>query len=359
MKFIHLADVHLGASPDAGKPWGENRGREIWNTFEGVMKSAKAKEVDLVLIAGDLFHRQPLLRELKEVDYLFSRLGNTQVVLIAGNHDCVSVNSYYNTFEWSENVHFIWEKDMTRIRLSLPSCRRPVDIYGFSYHDKTDTRRMYDHVSVVDQDAINILLGHGGDELHCPYSVPLVAKQGFDYVAFGHIHKAGMSETQAVANVGSLEPLDETETGVHGYILGEIDENKHCHMTFYNASYRQYVDTVISVNEASTNGSIQDVLRKKIEQCGSHNIYKVILKGERSGEVEFDQDYLEAMGNVIVSDQTVPNYDLEKLYQENRDNLLGRYIERMLEPGEQMTEKEKKALYYGVHALLDTMEVGN
>ena len=42
---------------------------------------------DLLLVAGDLFHRQPLLRELKEVDGLFASLDRTQVVLVAGNHD--------------------------------------------------------------------------------------------------------------------------------------------------------------------------------------------------------------------------------------------------------------------------------
>ena len=45
------------------------------------------EQTDLLLIAGDLFHRQPLKKELKEVDYYFSRLSRTKVVLIAGNHD--------------------------------------------------------------------------------------------------------------------------------------------------------------------------------------------------------------------------------------------------------------------------------
>ena len=38
------------------------------------------EQTELLLIAGDLFHRQPLLRELKEVDYLFGSLTKTQVV---------------------------------------------------------------------------------------------------------------------------------------------------------------------------------------------------------------------------------------------------------------------------------------
>ena len=60
-----------------------------------------------MLIAGDLFHRQPLLRELKELRDLFGTLKATQVVLIAGNHDYLKRDSYYRTFVWGENVHMI------------------------------------------------------------------------------------------------------------------------------------------------------------------------------------------------------------------------------------------------------------
>ena len=63
MKFIHIADVHLGACPDQGKPWAGAREREIWDSFYRVLQTAKEQQVDFVLIAGDLFHRQPLKRE--------------------------------------------------------------------------------------------------------------------------------------------------------------------------------------------------------------------------------------------------------------------------------------------------------
>ena len=30
MLMIHTADLHLGASPDAGEPWGKNRKQELF-----------------------------------------------------------------------------------------------------------------------------------------------------------------------------------------------------------------------------------------------------------------------------------------------------------------------------------------
>ena len=84
MRFIHMADVHLGAAPDGKADWSEARKNEIWETFRSSIADARRENVDLLLIAGDLFHRQPLLEELREVNYLFSTLQNTRVVLIAG-----------------------------------------------------------------------------------------------------------------------------------------------------------------------------------------------------------------------------------------------------------------------------------
>ena len=105
MKFIHIADVHLGAKPDKDKPWGKEREGHSWLAFTEVITKAKEEQVQLLLIAGDLFHRQPLIRELKDVSYQFSRIPQTQVVLIAGNRDYLGENSCYRTFSWGENVH--------------------------------------------------------------------------------------------------------------------------------------------------------------------------------------------------------------------------------------------------------------
>ena len=107
MRFIHTGDIHLGAMPESRKEWAKNRGDEIWQTFERLIKKIKAQPVDMLIIAGDLFHRQPLLRELKEVDYLFSTIPETKVVLCAGNHDAIKKGSFYDGFKWSDNVIFI------------------------------------------------------------------------------------------------------------------------------------------------------------------------------------------------------------------------------------------------------------
>ncbi|RGY79251.1 hypothetical protein DXA21_22615 [Parabacteroides distasonis] len=60
MKFIHTGDIHLGAHPENKKEWAAKRGDEIWESFERLIKKIKMQPVDLLIIAGDMFHRQPL-----------------------------------------------------------------------------------------------------------------------------------------------------------------------------------------------------------------------------------------------------------------------------------------------------------
>ena len=84
MKFIHTGDIHLGAHPENKKEWAAKRGDEIWESFERLIKKIKMQPVDLLIIAGDMFHRQPLLREVREVDYLLSTIPDTKIVLSSG-----------------------------------------------------------------------------------------------------------------------------------------------------------------------------------------------------------------------------------------------------------------------------------
>ena len=38
MKFIHIADVNLGAQPDRGRIWSDVRAKEIYSTFHRVIE---------------------------------------------------------------------------------------------------------------------------------------------------------------------------------------------------------------------------------------------------------------------------------------------------------------------------------
>ena len=158
MRFIHIADVHLGMTPDAGKPWSDCRAKEITDTFHRVIEMCNIEEVDLLFIAGDLFHRQPLLRELKEVNYAFSKLKDTKVVLIAGNHDFISQRSHYGSFIWNDNVFMMEHEQLEDIYFQEINTR----VYGFSYHTRNISDGRLNQATPGNETCINILLAHGG-----------------------------------------------------------------------------------------------------------------------------------------------------------------------------------------------------
>ncbi|HIY19450.1 MAG TPA: DNA repair exonuclease, partial [Candidatus Blautia avistercoris] len=160
MKFIHIADVHLGANPDLEYPWGADRKREIWNTFRRVIEETKREKADLLLIAGDLFHRQPLKKELKEVNGLFRSIPDTKVVLIAGNHDFIQKNSNYRTFSWASNVTGLWGRELEMAEFpEINTC-----VYGLSYWSREIREPLYEGIYSGKPAGFQILLAHGGDE---------------------------------------------------------------------------------------------------------------------------------------------------------------------------------------------------
>lgn len=347
LKFIHIADVHIGATPDAGYRWSEDRRREIIESFKNILHICNKEEVDLLLIAGDLFHKQPLVRELKELNYLFEQLNTTKVILIAGNHDYISRHSNYLNFKWNRNVTMLMSKEMESVYFEELN----TEVYGFSYHERDILEPKIDHISPNRLDRINILLAHGGDERNVPINKSKLKETAFDYIALGHIHKPEIINHH-IAYSGSLEPLDKNEIGERGYILGNIEKGK-CNIQFIPNSIRKYYHLEILCEKNMTNEALLDASAKKIQEYGSKNIYKLILTGIRAEEIHFDINRFMLLGNVIdVVDQTVPDYDFNELYEENKNNLIGMYIDNICNSGEE-DEIIRKSLYYGIEALLN------
>lgn len=347
MKFIHIADVHLGAEPDVKREYSSPRSRELWDTFEKIIGICEEEQTDLLLIAGDLFHRQPLLRELKEVNYLFSSLTHTKVVLIAGNHDYLAPNSYYRTFSWDENVYPLLQSELGYVVFE----ELDTAVYGFSYESREIREARYDSVQAKGLAKQEILLAHGGDEKHIPIRRSTLERSGFDYIALGHIHKPREVIVNQAFYAGALEPIDKNDTGKHGYIRGEI-RNGTVRTEFVPFAKREYFQLSLKVKPDMTVGSLRAWIRQIVEERGRENIYQFILKGFRDSDIDFESLSLEVGESVLeIVDETKAAYDLEKLMTENADNLIGRYI-RLLEGCEEGSV-EQLALYEGVQALLE------
>ncbi len=302
----------------------------------------------MLLIAGDLFHRQPLMRELKEVKQLFSRLTVTQVVIIVGNHDYLRMNSFYRTFEWDSHVHMLLDRSIDCIE--LPEINTAV--YGHSYYAKEIVEKTFEHADAEHVQPYEILMLHGGDEKHIPVKKDELLKLGYDYIAMGHIHKPTVLAPGKIQYAGALEPIDNNDTGLHGYIKGEITEAG-CKTEFVPFASREYKHLEIKASGSMSGYALKEKVKKAIEKNGCHNIYKVKLTGFRDPEILFDLSNFDVYENIVeLIDDTKPFYNFEKIQIQNADNILGYLIADWKDCDRESVEY--LALCEGVQALLET-----
>lgn len=354
IRFIHLADVHLGAVPDRGCPWSREREEEIWETFRRVIATIRKSPVDLLFIAGDLFHRQPLLSELREINDLFATIPGTRVFLMAGDNDYMKEESFYRTFKWNDNVSFFDGESRTCIEIP----EKNIYVYGLSYEHREIHEALYDDWKKSDKRGFHVLMAHGGDEQHIPLDFRKLAEGGFDYIALGHRHQHQAPLRDWTLYSGALEPIDRNDLGEHGYIEGTYDEGTvRTHLVPFAS--RSYQNLLLTVREGSTQHTLEEMLRNEIMKRGGKNIYRVIIQGTRSPGSLLLAERLKTMGNIVeVLDESRPAYDLKKLHEQYKGTLIGDYIEQFTDNGHRPVV-EDKALYHGLQSLLNASVLVN
>ncbi len=358
MKFLHAGDVHLGAEPESGTGLGPVRRAELWDAFRDIIEICEQEQVDVLLLPGDLFHGQPLLREVKEVDYLFRRLTHTRVVMCAGNHDCLLPSSHYYDVTFPEHVTFLMDNRVDRVY--FPELN--VEVSGLSYETRQISEARYDFFHSSNPERITILLAHGNilcNDKSIPLHRSALETAGFDYVALGHLHNR-FEISERIAYSGSLEPLNRGETGAKGYITGEITkkngEPSKIQWRFVPHARRNYIPLEFKTSVQTTELSLCSELSAIMQERGPEHMYLVTLTGTRARETVWNTEILcstlekRGMHVVELKDETVPDFPVDKLREELEDTLVGRFIKRM----ETVEDSKLRslALQYGLQALL-------
>ncbi len=346
MKFMHVSDVHLGVRPDDGKPWSERRARDIWDSFAELIGRAQREEPDFLFVAGDLFHAQPLKKEIREVNALFEKIPRTNVIIMMGNHDYLRPKSYYLSYPWAENVYLFRREEIEAI--DFPE--QNVTVYGLSYWHRAIRERLYDGARPANPERINVLMVHGGDEQHIPFSAQKLVEAGFDYVACGHIHKVEQLVSGRAVMAGALEPTDCNDLGPHGYWTGEITKGGRS-LSFFPVQKCQYRHETYAVNRNTTERELLEWERELLRGSEAYQLFRIFLVGKVSPDAELPVERLAEPEQVIdVQCDLQEDYDYEKIRRGQEHTLLGRYVDVMLE--KEQNAVTQKALEYGVGALL-------
>lgn len=193
LSVLHTADVHLdsdGIGP-AQQAAHNERGRQL---FRRIVDRALADQVDLVLIAGDLFdHNRASDETIAFVRGQLDRL-RQPVVILPGNHDALRANAIYDRYDFSagaSHVHVIRLLDGQTIE--LPDLDTVV--WGRAMEEHTPEFRPLADLPVRDAGRWSLVMAHGfffAERQRPDRSSPIFAEEirdsGWDYLALGHHH---------------------------------------------------------------------------------------------------------------------------------------------------------------------------
>ena len=276
MKFVHLADVHFDApftTISDRAELGQTRRLEQRSAFKKVIDFIKQNNVDYLFISGDLYEQEYIKKStIDYINNLFKEIKNTKIFIAPGNHDPYINESYYNSFEWENNVK-IFTQNTEKVE------NDDVNIYGYGFNNYEMNLNQLEKINIDEKEKINILVTHGtiieGNELsgiYNPISINTLKNKGFDYVALGHIHKRDNYYP------GSLISMGFDELGEHGFIYGEII-NKKIKTEFIKADDREFKELNLDITNLN---SEEELIEKLNEIKTENNLYKINLIGERN-----------------------------------------------------------------------------
>lgn len=311
IKFIHLSDIHIGLqthgkiNPATGK---NTRLEDILISLDFVFRHAKDDSVDLVLIAGDIFHRENP-QPTEEIEFSkrvvdLVKHSSARVVMVLGNHDYPSAGGRASAVEIFpaldiDGVTIVRKPELINLNTengpvqiacvpwagrsgllakdeykSLSSQEIQVEIEKrliaiirdlASQTNKTDPAIFLAHLAARDAK----LSGTERDTLTTTDPIVPVSElnnKSFQYVALGHIHRfqnLNKDDAPPIIYSGSIERIDFTEEKeAKGFVLGELIESEdgwQCDYKFVETPSRKFITVELDQGDLES----QDDLDKR------------------------------------------------------------------------------------------------
>ncbi len=214
MKFLHLADLHLG------KRYNELSLIDDQKYILGkILEIAENERPDGVILAGDIYDKSvPSAEAVELFDRFLCGLAalKTQVFIVSGNHDSPERLAFGENFLGLGGVHVSPVYDGSLKCVTLTDEYGKVNVYLLPFVKPAMVRRFFEGETIdnytaavkaavgtveLDGSARNVLVAHqfvtgskssGSEEFNVGDigNVDAGVFDGFDYVALGHVHGA-------------------------------------------------------------------------------------------------------------------------------------------------------------------------
>lgn len=348
MRLIHCADIHLDSklSANLDKIKAKERKHEILATFSRMVDYAKDNSVDAILICGDLFdtHNVSALSR-NTICKLVEENRGISFFYLRGNHDDINAEEL---FEEIPGNFYSFNDSWKEYKLS-----EKVSLYGVELNNENSASAQ--HTFSPNPSNINIVMLHGqeteakaGDKSEI-ISLKEFRNKGIDYLALGHVHehKSAMLDGRCkYCYSGCLEGRGFDETGEHGFVLLDIDEDtERVTDTFIPFAQRRLWDVYADVSGFLNTPDIITAVREALSKSKAtrDDLVKVILSGKVDVSCEKDTDFIKNNFDgeyyfFKVYDKTVIKVNPEEFMYDS--SLKGEFVRNVLND-ESLTEDEK------------------
>ena len=361
MKLIHCADLHLDSKMETNlnREKAAERKQELFATFLRMIDFARNNEVEVIIIAGDLFDTADYEQKRIKNRVLEAIMGNPCIdfIYLRGNHD---KSDFFGGLEDKpSNLKLFNDKDWEAYIYGN------VVITGLVFSTENKGLNMYDKLALKEENT-NIVVLHG-QESH--YKIKndaetIVLKdlqnKYIDYLALGHIHeyKSDRLDNRGIyCYSGCLEGRGFDECGKKGFVLLEtygsdsgMTEIRH---TFVPVSKRVCHEVSVDISNCLTEKDITEAIAENIEMISANDLVKVVLTGEVFEELDIDVSYQLQFFEDRYYFLKIYNHTklkIDYMSYKNDISLKGEFI-RYVEQLKISDEEKSKVIFTGIRAL--------
>jgi DNA repair protein SbcD/Mre11 len=275
ISFIHAADLHLDSPMVGLKHLPESiftRVKEsTFTALKKITKDAIEKQVDFVILAGDLFDGED--RSLRAQSRFRSEMlkleeNGIPVYVVHGNHD--HLNGTWVQLSMPANVHVFTSDVETKVLHTRNG--EIVHLYGFSYPTRHVFTRKIDDYSKLNNIGFHIGILHGNEssgsehDNYAPFAIKDLVEKDFDYWALGHIHKrAILSESPPIIYPGNIQGRNKKEIGPKGYYHVELSDFD-AKLNFVETSDVVWEETEVDATSANSFNDIFQLCQMTLNQ---------------------------------------------------------------------------------------------
>ena len=299
VKIVHTADLHFDTPFNEvdDKQRAINK-EELKEVFKNIINFCKEKQVDILLLAGDIFDNLTLNREtIYFLENVFNNIKETRVFISPGNHDPYNNNSFYKLIKWPENV-YIFKDKLEKVYIK----ELETNVWGAAFNEKYVRESLIRGFSQNNKE-INIMAIHGeisssseGNEYN-PITLKDIKESGMDYIALGHRHNFSgvLKEGNTFYSYsGCPQGRGFDETGDKGIIYGYVSKGA-VELSFMKTCKRNYEEVYVDISNLF---GYEEVIKKILdvikEEDRKNNLYKIILKGEVSEKFHIEEKVLKS-----------------------------------------------------------------